>query len=425
MKYLIVILIPWLLAGCVPITPSTSTNYQPLRIEDYNYAQNVGAVTLTPKGSNSEAAFPVIALGSQGVVLEMDVFENNVGYLNAKLIHCNADWTQSVLIDLQYMNGFNEFPSQDYSYSENTRIPYVQYRFDIPSPTISGNYLLIVYRENDQKNLVLSRRMVVFESKVAVAASVNVSSMVSKRTENHQIEFDIDHTGIRTNNPINDLSIVVLQNHNWNNALKNLQPTVIRSDKNALEYRHFDGTNNFRGLNEFRFFDLRFVDFRGININRIVKSEAGVQAYLVKDKSREHQAYAQLINDRNGGFLLQNKDPDDSQLQSEYVLTHFELEHERLETPVHIISRQNNWELNNSNLMEYDEYTKSYKGQLLLKQGYYDYAYWLETKDGGFSRLEGNHFQTDNTYEIIVYYRNTSNNYDEIIGYKNFSSQQN
>ncbi len=424
MKYIFAFTLSAILIQCVPITTSTNSNNRPLQFNNHNYAQNVGAVSVKPIPESKESAYPTIRLGSRGVIINLDLFENNVSYLNAKLVHCNADWTQSSLIELEYMKDFNEFPSQDYSYSENTIIPYVQHRFEIPSPKISGNYLVVVYRETNQQDIIISRRLIVYDQKASIEAKVLVSSLVPKRQEYQQVEFDVNYRGINTNNPLNDLQVIILQNHNWHAHISGLQPTLIRHDQNTLEYHHFDGSNNFEGLNEFRFFDMRSIDFRGMNIRKVQKSEININAYLGLDKSRKYESYAQLIVDQNGGYLLENRDPDDSQLQSEYIFVNFELQNEKLETPIFIVGRQNEWAMNPSNKMIYDENTSSYKGQILLKQGYYDYAYWIDNEDEK-SQLEGNHFQTLNDYEIIVYYRNTSNNYDEVIGYTKFSSLQN
>ena len=68
--------------------------------------------------------------------------------------------------------------------------------------------------------------------------------------------------------------------------------------------------------------------------------------------------------------------------------------------------------------MVYDEKMKGYKATLLLKQGWYDYQYGLKTPYGhSLKEIEGEHFQTENEYEILVYYREMGSRYDELIGY--------
>lgn len=62
---------------------------------------------------------------------------------------------------------------------------------------------------------------------------------------------------------------------------------------------------------------------------------------------------------------------------------------------------------------------KGYELNLLLKQGYYDYAYAF-LKDGtnvaDFGLIEGNHFETGNDYYIMVYWKNQTSSYHHLAG---------
>jgi hypothetical protein len=66
-----------------------------------------------------------------------------------------------------------------------------------------------------------------------------------------------------------------------------------------------------------------------------------------------------------------------------------------------------------------------YEKEILLKQGYYNYVFaFLDSKSlqSDIKLVEGNHFVTDNTYTILVYYKSISDYGDLLIGYKSFSS---
>ena len=58
-----------------------------------------------------------------------------------------------------------------------------------------------------------------------------------------------------------------------------------------------------------------------------------------------------------------------------------------------------------------------YIGKLLLKQGLYDFIYTVPGNTQNPTLLEGNHFETTNEYEIIVYFRDPMLNTDLIVGY--------
>lgn len=423
MKYAQLIILGCFLYGCVPVTPSSTSSHKKLQYDDINYEFNIGMVQLYPVSNNEQATldYPVIGLEGSGLRLVFDLWEKNASYLNVRYVHCNADWSPSRLQDIQMLNSYNEFPVNDFEYSSNTRIPYVKYSVSLPTPMKSGNYILIVYRENDRDDIVFSRRFLVFDQKAKINVNVRASTSVADRYEYQQVEFDVAYRGLDHPNPLREFRVVLLQNHNWNTWIAGLKPTLIRNDRSYLEYRQFTGENNFPGLNEFRFFDLRSIDFRGMNVARISKQEDRISAYLGIDQSRGDQAYAQVINDFNGGFYLQNTDPNDDKTQSEYVNVHFEVESPQLESDVYIAGRYNNWKLGSKNKMTYSEDTKSYSGSVLLKQGYYDYFYWVDGTDPYYV-LEGSHYQTANDYEVLFYYRNPFNDYDELIGYRMVSS---
>jgi hypothetical protein len=67
----------------------------------------------------------------------------------------------------------------------------------------------------------------------------------------------------------------------------------------------------------------------------------------------------------------------------------------------------------------YDPKKRMYSTSLLLKQGWYDYQFAYATRDGSFDfeSLEGSHFQTENEYEVFVYFRGLGSRYDQLVGY--------
>jgi hypothetical protein len=75
--------------------------------------------------------------------------------------------------------------------------------------------------------------------------------------------------------------------------------------------------------------------------------------------------------------------------------------------------------LDESSRMEYNRATGQYEKAVLLKQGHYNYHYLFvsdgESK-GQLSMTEGNFFQTENEYTILVYYRPMGGRFDRLIG---------
>lgn len=110
-------------------------------------------------------------------------------------------------------------------------------------------------------------------------------------------------------------------------------------------------------------------------------------------------------------------------LACDYILTRFQVKSALLSDPVYVLGGFNNYQKNKDNLMIYDENSRMYRCDILLKQGLYDYIYWVDTTIGDPYALEGSFYQTENTYDIIVYHKSFSDLTDQVIGYRSFRSK--
>jgi len=77
--------------------------------------------------------------------------------------------------------------------------------------------------------------------------------------------------------------------------------------------------------------------------------------------------------------------------------------------------------------MDFNEEKGAYEKTLLLKQGYYNYSYvTLPEKKGdekfSFENTEGNYWGTENSYQVLVYYRSFGGRSDELIAYATLNS---
>ena len=96
----------------------------------------------------------VITLGTDDwVTISFDHFTHDYHRFIYKIVHCNADWTPSDLFEVDYMDGFNNQPIEDYENSLNTTMLYTHYRLDLPNDDIqfkvSGNYRVEIYLEDE------------------------------------------------------------------------------------------------------------------------------------------------------------------------------------------------------------------------------------------------------------------------------------
>lgn len=87
---------------------------------------------------DNRLGFPIMNLGSSDrITLTFDELAEDRRYLRYRLIHCNADWTPSQLVESEYIDGFNIADIEDYALSQATTVHYVNYRLSIPNRDMS------------------------------------------------------------------------------------------------------------------------------------------------------------------------------------------------------------------------------------------------------------------------------------------------
>lgn len=345
------------------------------------------------------------------------------GQLNAKIIHCNTDWRQSKLYSMDYLYDYNEFRIVDEELSYNTKVPFAHYTLALPRVKLPGNYAIVVYEGNADDKPLFTKRFMVYDPRISIQASAKLSSGVQARDTRHQIEFLINYQNFDIPNPYNDIYIVIRQNQQWFNTISGLKPSFVREDVKELEYTFFDLKNNFWAGNEYRYFDLRTSKALGQNVAEILQDHQPMEAFLLPDRSRANEAYSQY-NDLNGNFIIGNLETRGGELNADYMNTHFFLDAtEPLQGDVYVIGAFNHRVLNERVKMTYDEIQQGYTLEVLLKQGFYNYLYYVDNgEEQNPYPFDGNHFETENLYEIFVYTRPLGQRADLLIGYTRFVS---
>lgn len=212
-----------------------------IRYANAVYEGDVRSIVFENKSSGFN--LPLIALGGKESALKLsfDQLTEERDYYQVTLIHCDALWKPTAISKTQYLNGMGFQEIDNVQFSSGTLTNFVHYEVELPSqdmkPKLSGNYLLLVYRNYDTDDIILSRRMMVLESKGNVQVQVNRSSQVEFRDKQQQVNFIFNKTASSyfMPNPHHDLTAVVMQNNDWMSSITNLKPQFIKG--NSFQYQ--------------------------------------------------------------------------------------------------------------------------------------------------------------------------------------------
>ncbi len=391
------------------------------------YKENIQTALLHP--INQPISYPIIELnGNTQLEISFDDLDGDAKNYSYNIIHCDADWTPSDLSPFDYIDGFTEDTFDDYRYAYNTLQSYTQYRAFIPNNRLkfskSGNYLLTVFEDNDPENVVITKRFMVFEDRLSMSSNV-LRPNISRYLPTHQrLSFTVDHGNLKGVSPMTDFKVFVLQNGRWDNAIKNLRPQFIRNKELVYDY---SDQSLFRAGKEFRFFDFRDLQFSTQRVKETWQEKDQNHIKIETDEKRPTDRYS-FWKDMNGQYYV-GRYGGFTRVDADYAWAHFTLS---LDEPistgnVYIFGALSNWMPQKRFQLHYDYEAKAYKASAYLKQGVYNYQYVI-WEDGSAEindqELEGNHWETENSYLILVYFRPFNARYDQLIGIKEVNSRR-
>ncbi|WP_346881095.1 DUF5103 domain-containing protein [uncultured Algibacter sp.] len=373
--------------------------------------------TINFRGNTPETQLPILKIG-EFVVLEFDALNGDEDDYYYKIEHFNFDWTPSVLIKTEFMDGFDNQRIRDYENSFNTYQMYSHYKLTIPNQftkalKVSGNYMISIY--NDDGDLVFSRKFMIFEDKTNVGVSIKRARDVQYIEEKQRVDITVSSKSMQFNNPLQTVKAVIIQNNNLNTVISDLKPQYTIG--NQLIYK-YDTETSFWGGNEYFYFENK--DVRAAN--------TGIQFVDLLDLYHNH-LYTNIVRrkrpytynpDINGNYVILNIDADNPSIEADYVWMHFSLEAKEAlkDKDIHVYGNFNNYAINKSTKLLYDPEKKVYQIPILLKQGFYNYKFVVLNKDNSIDEgiISGNYYQTENNYKVLIYYRDLGARFDKIIG---------
>ena len=395
-----------------------------IQLDSKVYVDGISSVQLTV-GPN-QLSKPVGTLGVDEFHISFDDLELETRHLKYTFIHCTHDWKWSQMNPIEYIEGFMEEDITKYDHSFNTIEPYIHYQASFPNENISfnksGNYILYVYDDTPDNPILTHRFMVLEPTPAKISCDVHYAIDVNKMYTHQDVDFFVYPGAYRVRNPQRMIHATIQQNDRWDNAKIGL--TYNSGDADELRFDFTDGRNTFPGGAEFHTFDITTLRSNADHIVGISFVNRHTHAYILQDEARPYAAYESRGN-MNGRCYYYNRDLK-NEYSEDYVFTHFTLKSSFPFTDgdVYVFGELTDWQLQDDAKLRYNKEFDFWETELFLKQGAYNYQYVYVPHGSDIidaTYIEGSHYQTNNIYNIYLYFQEEGTFYDRLIGFQSCS----
>lgn len=382
-------------------------------------SRNVSVRSLQVQVNGEPDCAPVITLDSDD---EITFFFDEMSHVYRRYIyritHCNADWTASEMLPIDFLDGFNEQTIEEWAESENTTQLYTRYELILPNENaelkLSGNYMVEIV-DDESDDVVAIFRFAVVEPRFFITAQLSGNTEIDYNKTHQQLSFNVQYSGHNIASPAAEVKPVVYQNRRFDNSVSGVVPTYITA--NELQYVH-NRKLIFDAGNEYRRFELTDPYTPGMNVENITYFDSFYHAELYADKVAVNYRHDR---DENGRFFINTLEGRGEELEADYALVHFALDTPyRTGGSYYLLGDAWCNRFSEANKLNYDYATQSYRTTQLLKFGLYNYQYvWLPDRGTSASvePAEGSFYNSDNEYLVFVYHRAPGERYDKLQGF--------
>ena len=388
---------------------------------------NTNLKTVQLNRSYLQLAYPILLLNSEDeLIFSFDDLKGGVRNYYYTFQHCDQNWEASNLTTFDYLDGYEENTIDNYSFSFGTLQAYTHYSVNFPNDNIdfkvSGNYVVKVWEDDNRDVPLIVKRFFVWEELASINAKVYRPNLIEFRNNYQEINFTVDIRSLDVSHALDEIRVTLFQNGRYDNAIYDSKPRMITND--LLTYDKDDMV--FPAGKEYRHFDTKTLNFQSDMVRKITKEDGKYQVYVNVDDSRLYQKYF-YETDINGQYVLQADLTNDVNTEGDYAMVNFVLKYPYVITSgeLYVFGELNNNQMNDQNKMTYDYDLQQYTAQLYLKQGYYNYLYMYKgigSSKGELIYTEGNHFESENDYQLFIYQHMYDRDYDRIVGCSIFNS---
>lgn len=394
---------------------------------------NIKTVQLTKYGD--QLAYPAIRLNSADMLqLDFDDMDADIKsyYYNFELR--NADWSAVQMSYFDYIKGYTNQRITTYRSASQVLTRYTHYQVSFPDrniiPTKAGNYVLKVFINGDTSKLAFTKRFIVYQPSISIATQVQQPFNQQYFRTHQKILLTINSGTLNVSYPQQQIKVVILQNYRWDNCIQNIKPTIIRG--NSYEY-NAETDCLFPAMREWRWLDLTSFRLLSDRVRRQQNTNTAYDLYVIPDVSRNTQRYI-YYKDYDGLYAAITNENVNPYWSGDYATVHFTYippgNAPYTKNDLYIIGQMTNYGKDDGAKLQWNDEKKQYETTLLLKQGYYDYVYGLGEPSTNNVRFitddtEGNIWETENQYTILVYYRELGGRYDQLLSVSSINSMQN
>lgn len=188
----------------------------------------------------------------------------------------------------------------------------------------------------------------------------------------------------------------------------------------------YDKETQFWAGNEFLYFENKDIRAASNNVAKVGSANDIYSSFLYTNQARANQIYT-LYEDVNGNFVVKNINGSNQEIEADYAWVYFSLSAPafQLNKDIYIVGMFNNYSLSPEYKMDYNEKKGIYEKAVMIKQGFTNFEYRVADKKGVIdyeNAIDGNFYQTENEYTILVYYKQSSDRYERVIGKGNANS---
>jgi hypothetical protein len=398
------------------------------QLPDMVYKPNIKCVRFHLYGD--QESLPVYNLNSADQLeLNFDDLEGNIKSYYYTFQLCDYNWKPVAISPFMYIKGFTQQRIATNRYSSIALTKYTHYQAMLPDRnttlTMSGNYMLKVFLDADTSKLAFTRRFLVLDQKAAITAKV-IQPLTPQWFRTHQkIQFSANITGLNTFSAAQQVKVVILQNNRWDIAQKDIPPTFVRGA--TLEY-NTENFSIFPGGKEWRWLDLRSFRLQSDRVDHADYKKTATDIYLKTDIDRSSERYI-YYRDLNGMFMVITYESINPNWQGDFATVHFSLAapggKPYQNKDVYLAGQLTDYNFNEKTKMIFNAEKGIYECTAFFKQGYYNYTYITVDKTNAAQKteLEGNYWETENSYTILMYYKAFSDRADQLIGVAKINSR--